>query len=48
MVYRYLSPKFGINLFSGIRENSVYGRRTDARRPRDDSSSATALLQRRQ
>ncbi len=33
MVDRYLSPKFGINSFSGIRENDVYGRRrtTDAR-----------------
>ncbi len=46
MVDRYLSPKFGINSFSGIRENDVYGRRTDGRtttddgRPRDDSSSA--------
>ncbi len=41
MVDRYLSPKFGINLFSGIRENDVYGRWTaDDGRPRDDSSSA--------
>ncbi len=31
MVDRYLSPKFGINSFSGIRENDVYGRRTDGR-----------------
>ncbi len=31
MVDRYLSPNFGINSFSGIRENDVYGRRTDAR-----------------
>ncbi len=31
MVDRYLSPKFGINSFSGIRENDIYGRRTDAR-----------------
>ncbi len=30
MVDRYLSPKFGINSFSGIRENDVYGRRTPA------------------
>ena len=42
MVDRYLSPKFGINSFSGIRENDVYGRRTDGwrtndGRPRDDS-----------
>ncbi len=30
--YVYLSPKFGINSFSGIRENDVYGRQTtDAR-----------------
>ncbi len=42
MVDRYLSPKFGINSFSGSRENDVYGRRTttDDGRPRDDSSSA--------
>ncbi len=42
MVDRYLSQKFGINSFSGIRENDVYGRRrtTDDGRPRDDSSSA--------
>ncbi len=40
MMDRYLSPKFGINSFSGIRENDVYGRRTDDGRPRDDSSSA--------
>ncbi len=45
MVDRYLSPKIGINSFSGIRENDVYGRRTDDGRtddgrPRDDSSSA--------
>ncbi len=44
MVDRYLSPKFGINSFSGIRENDVYGRtmdgRTDDGRPHDDSSSA--------
>ncbi len=52
MVDRYLAPKFGINSFSGIRENDVYGRRTtdgrtdngrtttDDGRPRDDSSSA--------
>ncbi len=31
MVDRYLSPKFGINSFSGIRENDVYGRTTEAR-----------------
>ncbi len=33
MVDRYLSLKFGINSFSGIRENDVYGQRTttDAR-----------------
>ncbi len=31
MVDMYLSPKFGINSFSGIRENDVYGRRTDGR-----------------
>ncbi len=43
MVDTYLSPKFGINSFSGIRENDVYGRtdgRMDDRRPCDDSSSA--------
>ncbi len=47
MVYRYLSQKFGINSFSGIRENDVYGRTADGRRrttdngrPRDDSDSA--------
>ena len=45
MVDRYLSPKFDINLFNGIRENDVYGRRTDGRTdddgcPHDDSSSA--------
>ncbi len=47
MVYRYLSPKFGINSFIGIRENDVYGRTTDDRRTttddgrtHDDSSSA--------
>ncbi len=42
MVDRYLSPKFGVNSFSGIRENDVYGRATDGRtpdagRPRYDS-----------
>ncbi len=46
MVDRYLSPKFGINSFSGIREDDVYRRTDDGRtttddgRPRDDSSSA--------
>ncbi len=46
MVDRYLSPKFGINSFSGFRENDVDGRTDDGRtttddgRPRDDSSSA--------
>ncbi len=42
MVDRYLSPKFGVNSFSGIRENDVYERRrmTDDGRLRDDSSSA--------
>ncbi len=52
MVDRYLSPKFGINSFGGVRENDVYGRTTDGQRtdgrrrttddgrPRDDSSSA--------
>ncbi len=47
MVDRYLSPKFGINSFSGNREKDVYGRRTDDGwtttddgRPRDDSTSA--------
>ncbi len=29
MVDRYLSSKFGINSFSGIQENDVYGQRTD-------------------
>ena len=32
MVDRYLSPKFGVNSFTGIREKDVYGRRTDGRR----------------
>ncbi len=41
MADRYLSPKFGINSFSSIRENDVYGvRRTDDGRPRDDSTYA--------
>ncbi len=41
MVDRYLSPKYGINSLSGIRENDVYGRTTtDDGRQRDDSSSA--------
>ncbi len=46
MVDTYLSPKFSINSFTGIRENDVYGRRTDGQRtddngrPCDDSSSA--------
>ncbi len=40
MVDRYLSPKFGVNSFSGIRENDVYGRLTDNGRLRDNSSSA--------
>ncbi len=47
MVARYLSPKFGVNSCSRVRENDVYGRRTDGRQtmtddgpPRDDSSSA--------
>ncbi len=40
MVDRYLAPKFGINSFSDIRENDVYGRQTDDGRLRDDSSSA--------
>ena len=29
MVDRYMSPKFGVKSFSGIRGNDVYGRRTD-------------------
>ncbi len=41
MVDRYLFPKFGVNAFSGILENDVYGRRTDDDgHSRDDSSSA--------
>ncbi len=44
MVDRYLSVKFGVNPLDGFRENDVYGwpdaGRTDAGRPRDDSSSA--------
>ncbi len=40
MVDRYLSPKFGLNSFSGIRENDMYGRRTVDGRSREDSSSA--------
>ncbi len=44
MVVRYLSPKFGINSFSGISENDVYGRRTDDERPRNDSSSAVQSI----
>ena len=35
MVDRYLFPKFGINSFSGIRENDVYGWRTDGRATTD-------------
>ncbi len=36
---RYMSPKFGVNSFGGIRENDVCGRRTDDDgRPRDDSA----------
>ncbi len=27
----YLSPKFGVNLLDGFRENDVYGRPTDTR-----------------
>ncbi len=43
MLDRYMSPKFDINSFSGIRENDVYddGRTTtEDGRSRDDSSSA--------
>ncbi len=28
MVDRYMSPKFGVNLLDGVRENDVYGWRT--------------------
>ncbi len=38
MVARYLSPKFGVNSFSGVLENDEST--TDDGRPRDDSSSA--------
>ncbi len=42
---RYLSPKFGINSFSGIRENDVYGRRTtDGRRRTTDARVTTVAL----
>ena len=45
MVDRYLSPKFGVNSFSGMRENYVYGRRTDDDGcPCDDSSSADCAV----
>ncbi len=36
MVDRYLSSKFGVNSFSGIRENDVYGRQTTDRQRTDD------------
>ncbi len=41
MVDRYLSSKFGINSFSGIRENDVYGRRTDNGRTTTDDGRRT-------
>ncbi len=48
MVDRYLSPKFGINSFSGIRENDVYGwtdgRRTDDGRTTTDARVTTVAL----
>ncbi len=40
MVDRYLSSKFGINWFGGIRENAVYEQATDGWRTRHDGSSA--------
>ncbi len=41
MVDMYLSPRYGVDSFSGIRENGVYGRTTtDDGRQRDTSSSA--------
>ena len=52
MVDRYLSSKFGINSFSGSRENDVYGQRTDGQttdngRPRDSSSAVQYVAQSR-
>ncbi len=44
MVDRYLSPKFGINSFSGVRENDVYGRQTDDGRTTDTRVTTVALL----
>ncbi len=41
MVDRYLSPKFCINSFSGIRENDVYERRTDDGQTTDDDGRRT-------
>ncbi len=44
MVDRYLSPKFGVNSFSGIREYDVYGRTTDGRTTTDARLTTVALL----
>ncbi len=41
MVDRYLFPTFGVNSFSGIRENDIYGRRTDGRRTNGDGRRRT-------
>ncbi len=41
MMDRYLSTKFGFNLFSGIRENDVYGQ-TDGRTTTDDGHTRHA------
>ena len=42
MVDRYLSSKFGVNSFSGIRENDVYGRPTNDGRMDDDGEEIWA------
>ncbi len=44
MVDRYMSPKFGVDSFSGIRENDVYGRTTDGRRRTTDARVTTVAL----
>ncbi len=31
MVHSFLSPKFGVTSFDGMRENDIYGRTTETR-----------------
>ncbi len=41
---RYISPKFNVNSFDGIRENGVYGGTTDNDRRMTDARVMTAAL----